>query len=82
MEKNKNSVAGNFLEKKMTRKEAIQKTGITALTAASLMFLSTNTSSAASCKPGHGNGNGNGHGNGNGNGNGHGNGHGNGNGRK
>lgn len=68
MEKNKNSVAGNFLEKKMTRKEAIQKTGITALTAASLMFLSTNASGAKpSTTPGNsagkpGNKGGNGHG--------------------
>lgn len=33
---------------KITRKQAIQKVGITALTAASLMFLSTKQSSAQS----------------------------------
>ena len=48
MEKNKNNVVGSFLGKKMTRKEAIKKAGITALTTASLVFLSTNASSAAS----------------------------------
>lgn len=42
MGKNNASESGNFLGKKMTRKEAIKKTGITALTAASLMFLTTN----------------------------------------
>lgn len=71
MEKNTNNLVGSFLEKKMTRKEAIQKTGITALTAASLMFLTTNASAANSCgakNPGNGNGHGNGHGNGNGHG--------------
>jgi len=39
MKKN-NKIAKSF-GKKMTRKEAIKKTGITALTAASLVFLST-----------------------------------------
>jgi len=48
MEKNTNNVVGSFLGKKMTRKEAIRKTGITALTAASLMFLSTNASASSS----------------------------------
>jgi len=42
MEKNSKSGSGNFLGKKMTRKEAIKKVGITALTATSLMFLTTN----------------------------------------
>ena len=41
----------NNLEKKITRKQAIQKVGITALTAASIMFLSTKQSSAASNLP-------------------------------
>lgn len=38
-------------EKKITRKEAIKKTGITALTAASILFLSTKESAAASGTP-------------------------------
>ena len=37
--------------KKITRKEAIKKTGITALTAASILFLSTKDSAAASNVP-------------------------------
>ena len=37
--------------KKITRKQAIQKAGITALTAASLLFLDTKKASAASLKP-------------------------------
>jgi hypothetical protein len=37
---------------KMNRKQAIQKAGITALTAASILFLSTKQSSAASSSPG------------------------------
>jgi hypothetical protein len=37
--------------KKITRKEAIKKTGITALTAASILFLSTKDSAAASSLP-------------------------------
>ena len=41
----------NFRERKITRKQAIQKVGITALTAASIMFLSTKQSSAASNLP-------------------------------
>jgi len=43
----------------MTRKEAIKKTGITALTTASLLFLSTNASATNSknpTNPGKGNG--------------------------
>ena len=34
--------------KKITRKQAIQKAGITALTAASLLFLNTKSASASS----------------------------------
>ena len=37
---------------KISRKQAIQKAGITALTAASILFLSTKQSSAASSGPG------------------------------
>lgn len=48
MEQKNNNPMGQFLGKKMTRKEAIQKTGITALTAASLMFLTTNASAQKS----------------------------------
>ena len=50
MKKNKNKIA-KALDKKMTRKEAIKKTGITALTAASILFLSTKESAAASTVP-------------------------------
>lgn len=38
-------------EKKITRKKAIEKVGIAALTAASIMFLSTKQSSAGSNLP-------------------------------
>lgn len=67
MEKNANNLVGSFLGKKMTRKEAIKKTGITALTTASLLFLTTNSSAAKSVEPGKSAGNpgnkgGNGHG--------------------
>jgi len=41
----------NTNDKKITRKQAIQKVGITALTAASIMFLSTKQSSAQSNLP-------------------------------
>ena len=43
-------------DKKITRKEAIKKTGITALTAASLMFIQTKASAANSlpAEPGSG----------------------------
>lgn len=51
MEQKNNNPMGQFLGKKMTRKEAIQKTGITALTAASLMFLTTKSASAGSITP-------------------------------
>mgnify|MGYP006934161944 CR=1 FL=1 len=47
MKKNKNKIAKVF-GKKMTRKEAIKKTGITALTAASLMFIQTKASAQTS----------------------------------
>jgi hypothetical protein len=43
----KNSTPG----KAITRKQAIQKAGISALTAASIMFLSTKQSAAASNSP-------------------------------
>jgi hypothetical protein len=43
---NKNIAEG--FDKKITRKEAIKKTGITALTAASLLFLQTRESAAQS----------------------------------
>jgi hypothetical protein len=48
----KNKITNNNNpEKKITRKQAIQKVGITALTAASIMFLSTKQSSAGSNLP-------------------------------
>jgi hypothetical protein len=50
MKKNKNKIA-KALDKKMNRKEAIKKTGITALTAASLLFLQTKESAAQSPAP-------------------------------
>lgn len=67
MEKNKSNLVGSFLGKKMSRKEAIKKTGITALTATSLLFLTTNASGAVASTPGRsagtpGNKGGNGHG--------------------
>lgn len=48
--KNK-TTKNNTHERKITRKQAIQKVGITALTAASIMFLSTKQSSAQSNLP-------------------------------
>jgi hypothetical protein len=49
----KNKTANiNAKNRKITRKQAIQKVGITALTAASIMFLSTKQSAAASTLPG------------------------------
>jgi hypothetical protein len=42
----------NHEAQKITRKQAIQKAGITALTAASVLFLSTKQGSAASASPG------------------------------
>jgi len=50
MKKNKNKIA-KALDKKITRKEAIKKTGITALTAASIFFLETKKSAADSNSP-------------------------------
>lgn len=47
MKKNKNKIA-KALDKKMTRKEAIKKTGITALTAASMLFIQTKAHAADS----------------------------------
>jgi hypothetical protein len=45
----KNKTANNKKnDRKITRKQALQKVGITALTAASIMFLSTKQSAAAS----------------------------------
>ncbi|MFV0592300.1 MAG: hypothetical protein ACK5M7_13010 [Draconibacterium sp.] len=40
----KSNKINKALDKKMTRKEAIKKTGITALTAATLIFLDTKAS--------------------------------------
>ena len=50
MNKDKKNRNG-FLGKKMTRKQAIKKAGITALTTATLLFLETKESAAASGKP-------------------------------
>ncbi len=48
----KNTTANNKTsDRKITRKQAIQKAGITALTAASIMFLSTKQSAAVSNLP-------------------------------
>ena len=49
MEENKNK--DQVFDKKITRKQAIQKAGITALTAASLLFLDTKKASAGSKTP-------------------------------
>lgn len=49
MEENKN--INQVFDKKITRKQAIQKAGITALTAASLVFLETKKASADSQSP-------------------------------
>lgn len=46
MKKNKNT--NKFLGEKITRKQAIKKTGLTALTAATLVFLETKSASAQS----------------------------------
>ena len=46
--KKDNKANNKFLNEKVTRKKAIKKVGVTALTAASLMFLSTKKASAAS----------------------------------
>ena len=47
----KNNIQKASADQKITRKEAIKKTGITALTAASILFLSTKESAAASNLP-------------------------------
>jgi hypothetical protein len=48
----KNTTANNKTsDRKITRKQAIQKAGITALTAATVLFLSTKQSAAASNLP-------------------------------
>jgi hypothetical protein len=48
----KNTTANNKTsDRKITRKQAIQKAGITALTAATVLFLSTKQSSAQSSLP-------------------------------
>jgi len=55
--KKDNKANNKFLTEKVTRKKAIKKVGITALTAASLLFLSTKKASAGSPKdPGSGSG--------------------------
>ena len=46
--KKENTKKNNFLGEKITRKKAIKKVGITALTAASLMFLSTKAKAGGS----------------------------------
>ena len=49
--KKDNKTNNKFLSEKITRKKAIKKAGITALTAASLMFLATKKASADSFNP-------------------------------
>ena len=49
--KKDNNKDNKFLGEKITRKKAIKKVGVTALTAASLMFLSTKKASAGSPSP-------------------------------
>ncbi len=51
MKKENTQMENGNSDKKITRKQAIQKAGITALTAASLLFLDTKKASAASPKP-------------------------------
>lgn len=51
MKKKNNIQNQQEADKKITRKEAIKKTGITALTAASILFLSTKESAATSNLP-------------------------------
>jgi len=46
--KKDNNKDNNFLGEKITRKKAIKKVGVTALTAASLMFLSTKAKAGGS----------------------------------
>jgi len=45
------SITENYNTEKITRKQAIKKAGITALTAASILFLSTKQSAAQSELP-------------------------------
>jgi hypothetical protein len=47
----KKSTKSNDNNPLITRKQAIQKAGITALTAATVLFLTTNQSAAASTSP-------------------------------
>lgn len=47
----KENIKNSFLGEKITRKKAIKKVGVTALTAASLMFLATKKASADSKTP-------------------------------
>ena len=46
--KKDNKTDNKFLSEKITRKKAIKKVGVTALTAASLMFLATKAKAADS----------------------------------
>jgi len=48
----KNTTITNNNASMITRKQAIKKAGVTALTAATVLFLSTKKSSAASDSPG------------------------------
>ena len=48
--KKDNKTDNKFLSEKITRKKAIKKVGVTALTAASLMFLSTKAKAGGSGK--------------------------------
>lgn len=48
MNRNKNQKKRDKSGKKITRKEAIKKAGVTALTATTMLFLSTQKASAAS----------------------------------
>lgn len=50
----KNKTSENSNTNKITRKEAIKKAGLTALTAASILFLSTKQSAAQSLPSGPG----------------------------
>ena len=47
----KDNIKNSFLGEKITRKKAIKKVGVTALTAASLMFLATKKAAADSTSP-------------------------------
>ena len=50
--KNKNTNRSRFLGEKITRKEVLKKTGLTALTASTLFFLETKSAAASSTIPG------------------------------